>query len=93
VVRLSLSKTITHARIIVSDDGPGIRADDLPHIFERFYRSEKSRHRARNDSGFGLGLSIAYWIVRNHGGRIDVDSKEGAGTTFCVWLPLEGPKV
>jgi signal transduction histidine kinase len=93
VVRLSLSKTNTHARIIVSDDGPGIRAEDLPHIFERFYRSEKSRHRGRNDSGFGLGLSIAYWIVRNHGGRIDVDSKEGAGTTFCVWLPLEGPKV
>jgi signal transduction histidine kinase len=62
--------------------------EDLPHVFERFYRGEKSRTRSRDGKGFGLGLSIAYWIVRNHGGRIEVDSRQGQGTTFCVWLPL-----
>jgi two-component system sensor histidine kinase VicK len=60
----------------------------LPHVFERFYRGEKARTRSRDGKGFGLGLSIAYWIVRNHEGRIEVDSKTGQGTTFCVWLPL-----
>jgi signal transduction histidine kinase len=74
--------------LTVTDTGPGISAEDLPHIFERFYRSEKSRTRLRGGKGFGLGLSIAYWIVRNHGGRIEVNSAPGAGTTFCVWLPI-----
>lgn len=87
-VNLSLSKTDEQARLIVQDTGPGIPAEDLPHIFERFYRAEKARTRSREGSGFGLGLSIAYWIVRNHNGRIEVDSKEGQGTAFCVWLPL-----
>ncbi len=86
-VLLSLGKQNDQARLLVRDTGPGIPAQDLPHIFERFYRAEKSRTRS-SGGGFGLGLSIAYWIVRNHGGRIEVDSKEGAGTTFCVWLPL-----
>ena len=76
------------ARLIVSDTGPGIPAEEFPHIFERFYRGEKSRTRAKDGKGFGLGLSIAYWIVRNHQGKIDVESVEGQGTTFCVWLPL-----
>ncbi len=87
-VLLSLGKTQEQARLLVKDTGPGIPAQDLPHIFERFYRAEKSRTRSREGAGFGLGLSIAYWIVRNHNGRIEVDSKEGSGTTFCVWLPL-----
>lgn len=89
-VVLGLSKEAGQARLIVSDTGPGIPAEDLPHVFERFYRGEKSRTRSRDGKGFGLGLSIAYWIVRNHGGRIEVDSREGRGTTFCVWLPLAG---
>lgn len=77
------------ARVTISDTGPGISPADLPHIFERFYRAEKSRTRSRDGSkGFGLGLSIAYWIVNNHGGKIDVNSTVGEGTTFCVWLPL-----
>ena len=88
MVVVGLSKAQNQARLTVSDNGPGIPAEDLPHIFERFYRGEKSRPRARDGKGFGLGLSIAYWIVRNHNGRIEVDSKVGAGTTFCVWLPL-----
>jgi signal transduction histidine kinase len=88
-VGLILRKTSEQAQILISDSGPGIPAEDLPHIFERFYRGEKSRKRAAG-SGFGLGLSIAYWIVRNHGGTIEVTSKEGQGTTFCIWLPLAG---
>lgn len=87
-VALSLGKSSGQARLAVSDTGPGIPAADLPHIFERFYRAEKSRKRGRDGSGFGLGLSIAYWIVHHHGGRIEVDSREGQGTTFCMWLPL-----
>jgi signal transduction histidine kinase len=86
-VFLSLEKIGEQARVICRDTGPGIPAEDLPHIFERFYRAEKSRTRGRT-SGFGLGLSIANWIVERHGGRIEVDSQEGKGTTFAIWLPL-----
>lgn len=84
---LSLSKLGDQARIIVRDTGPGIPAQDLPHIFDRFYRAEKSRTRSMT-SGFGLGLSIAHWIVEHHGGQIKVESKEGKGTTFVIWLEL-----
>ena len=85
---VGLGKVSDRAQFTVTDNGPGISAEDLPHIFERFYRSEKSRTRQKDGKGFGLGLSIAYWIVRNHGARIEVNSTEGKGTTFCVWLPL-----
>jgi signal transduction histidine kinase len=86
-VFLSLEKMKDQSRIIVRDTGPGIPAEDLPHIFERFYRAEKSRTRGKS-TGFGLGLSIANWIVERHGGRIEVASQEGKGTTFAIWLPL-----
>jgi two-component system OmpR family sensor kinase len=86
-VILSLAKIGEQVRIIVHDTGPGIPEEDLPFIFERFYRAEKSRTRSKI-SGFGLGLSIAQWIVENHGGVIKVESKEGEGTTFAIWLPL-----
>lgn len=85
---LGLGKEGNQAKLTVSDTGLGIPAEDLPHVFERFYRGEKSRTRSRDGKGYGLGLSIAYWIVRNHGGRIEVNSREHQGTTFCVWLPL-----
>ncbi len=85
-VTLRLSQTEAEARVEIQDSGPGIPAEDLPHIFERFYRGEKSRKRGQN-SGFGLGLSIAYWIVRSHHGSIEVTSKEGQGTCFTVRLP------
>lgn len=85
---VGLGKVLDRAQLTVTDNGPGIPPEDLPHIFERFYRGEKSRTRQKEGKGFGLGLSIAYWIVRNHGGRIEVNTAVGKGTTFCVWLPL-----
>ncbi len=85
---IGLGKEGTRARLTVTDDGPGIPLEDQPHIFERFYRGEKSRTREKDGKGFGLGLSIAYWIVHNHDGVIEVQSTPGKGTTFCVWLPL-----
>jgi len=86
-VFLSLEKIGEQARIICRDTGPGIPAEDLPHIFDRFYRAEKSRTRGKA-TGFGLGLSIANWIVERHSGRIEVNSKEGQGTSFAIWLPV-----
>ncbi len=92
-VKVSLQKVATKARITFTDNGTGIPPQDLPHIFERFYRGERSRKRASGStggagSGFGLGLSIAYWIVHALNGDIEVHSQEGQGTTFFVWLPL-----
>jgi signal transduction histidine kinase len=86
-VTLSLARVGENARLVVRDTGQGIPAEDLPHIFERFYRAEKSRSRSRV-GGFGLGLSIANWIIDRHGGQIEVDSMEGKGTTFCIFLPI-----
>ena len=87
-VMVGLARIGDQARIIVRDTGPGIPSEDLPYIFERFYRAEKSRSRS-SSPGFGLGLSIAKWIVENHGGTINVESKEAKGATFAIWLPLE----
>ena len=87
-VVVGLGKDGHRARLSVSDNGPGIPEEDLPHIFERFYRGEKARTRQRDGKGFGLGLSIAYWIVRNHNGTIEASSHAGERTTFTIWLPL-----
>ncbi len=86
-VFLSLGKVGENARLIVRDTGQGIPPEDMPHIFERFYQTEKSRTRS-TATGFGLGLSIAYWIINHHGGRIEVDSSIGKGSTFCIYLPV-----
>ena len=74
-----------HIQIDVSDTGEGINPEDLPHVFERFYRGEKSRNR--DTGGSGLGLAIARGIVRAHSGEIRVESQPGAGTTFHISLP------
>lgn len=68
------------------DAGPGIPAADLPHLFERFYRGEKTRNRG--EGGTGLGLSIVQGLIRAQGGDVSISSVEGAGTTVTIWLPL-----
>jgi signal transduction histidine kinase len=70
--------------IAVSDTGAGIPKDDLPRLFDRFYRGDK----ARVGGGAGLGLSIVDEIVRAHGGRIEVESEPGQGSQFTVFLPV-----
>ncbi len=87
-VVVNLSKQEGQAYFSVKDTGAGIPVADQPHVFERFYRGDKSRSRGKDGAGFGLGLSIAYWIVRNHGGDIEVKSKLNRGSTFTVRLPL-----
>lgn len=88
-VTLGLTCVGDWARLTVSDTGPGIPQEELPHIFERFYRVDRSRRRS-GAGGAGLGLSIAYWITRSHDGRLEVASEVGKGTTFSVWLPQSG---
>jgi signal transduction histidine kinase len=73
-------------RVTVADTGPGIPPEDLPYIFERFWRGEKSRSRV--GGGTGLGLAIARQLVELHGGSIGVDSTPGAGSAFWFTLPL-----
>ncbi|MGE5333952.1 MAG: sensor histidine kinase, partial [Nitrososphaerota archaeon] len=104
-VRLALSpyagdNGIPWARLTVSDDGQGIAAEHLPHIFDRFYRAESSRtHSIAPDgaggaddpgerAGSGLGLAIARWIAQAHGGDLTIRSEVGAGTVCAVSLPL-----
>ena len=72
--------------VTVSDTGEGIRSQDIPHIFERFYRGDASRSRQRG-TGAGLGLAIARGIVQAHGGTIEVQSEPGKGTQFTFHLP------
>jgi signal transduction histidine kinase len=73
--------------VSVSDTGSGIPAEACPHIFERFYRYDKSRSRV--SGGTGLGLAIARQLVQVHGGRINVISQEGEGSCFTFYLPLK----
>ena len=72
----------------VTDTGSGIPAEDLPYVFERFYRADKAR--TRQGGGAGLGLAISKQLVEAHGGTIEVTSEVGQGTTFTMWLPVSG---
>lgn len=73
------------ATIAISDSGPGISSDDIPHVFGCYYRTQAARSR---EEGFGLGLYIAKALVEAHGGRIWVESEVGVGSTFLFTLPL-----
>jgi two-component system, OmpR family, sensor kinase len=86
-ITLSLTTDNQHAILAVADTGRGIPPEDVPHVFERFFR-RSAKTADRSATGSGLGLSIVKWIVDAHGGRIEVKSKIGAGTTFTVQLPL-----
>jgi len=83
-VRVSLDAAGGKCRLCVADTGVGIASNDLPHIFDRFFRGDKSR---ANTGGNGLGLSIVQSIVQAHGGRIEAESELGRGSRFTVTLP------
>ncbi|MFL6517099.1 MAG: sensor histidine kinase, partial [Bacillus sp. (in: firmicutes)] len=85
-VELSLLVEGQQLCIAVQDTGIGIKQEDYQRIFERFYRSDKSR--SRQIGGHGLGLSIAKWIVETHKGTIKVSSEIGKGSTFFIRIPL-----
>jgi signal transduction histidine kinase len=79
------------AWVRVIDNGPGIPPEDLPHLFERFYRSDKTRGRSGEQGdpgGSGLGLAIVRWVAVAHGGEVKVESVMGSGATFEATLPL-----
>jgi len=84
-VRVRLERTGDLAVLTVSDNGPGIAPEDLPHVFERFYRADRSRTGAGNA---GLGLAICQAIVEAHGGTLEAASEPGAGATFTLRLPV-----
>lgn len=85
-VRRTVRERNAEAVLEVADEGPGIPAEHLRRIFERFYRVDKAR--SREQGGVGLGLSIAQWAVRANGGSIEVESQLGEGSTFRIRLPL-----
>ncbi len=85
-VSVWVRRTSQGVEVTVNDTGEGIRTEDIPHVFERFYRGDASRSRTRG-SGAGLGLAIARGIVRAHGGDIKVDSQIGKGTQFTFTIP------
>jgi signal transduction histidine kinase len=89
-VHCSLTRSGKKAIIKVSDTGVGIPQEDLPHIFDRFYRVDKAR--SRETGGTGLGLSIVKQMILLHGGNITAASTEGKGSTFTIELPLSARK-
>jgi len=88
VVTITTTQESGRAIIRVADNGPGISAQMLPRLFERFYRGDSSRTKKRHSDGYGLGLAIAQSIIQTHHGQIDVASVTGKGTTFAISLPL-----
>lgn len=86
IIRISLTQEKNQVIVAISDSGPGIPKDELPYIFERFYRVEKSR--SRQFGGTGLGLSIVQHLVQLQGGNLEVESTLGEGTVFKVLFPI-----
>ena len=85
-ITLRAERDATGLAIAVHDDGPGIAAEHLPRIFERFYRADPSR--SREEGGTGLGLAIVRHLVEAHGGRVSAESERGRGTTVTCWFPM-----
>ncbi|GAB1576124.1 sensor histidine kinase [Bordetella petrii] len=90
-VEISVRRLDNEGELSIRDQGAGCAADDLPHIFTRFYRGAQARERWA--AGSGLGLSIARWIVDKHDGTVSFDSTEGQGSTFTIRLPLRNGHV
>ncbi len=86
VIEVRTRRNKEQVEFVVSDTGIGIPEEDLPYIFERFYRVDKAR--SRKEGGTGLGLSICKWIVEAHGGKISVASEIGVGSVFTISLPI-----
>jgi len=87
-IDVKLANDNKHAVIVITDEGIGIRAADLPHIFERFYRSKTAVAKEGEVSGYGLGLPLAKEIVDLHKGSFEIQSEENKGTTATIELPL-----
>jgi signal transduction histidine kinase len=87
-VHVSLTATAGQAELVVADTGPGIPAEELPHIFDRFFRGDRTRTCGMETRGNGLGLSICESVVRAHEGTITAESNPGQGSRFIVRLPL-----
>jgi signal transduction histidine kinase len=85
-IRFDLAASGAHAEAKVTDTGVGIASEELPHIFDRFWRADKVRSRSMG--GAGLGLSIGQWIVLRHHGTIVVHTAPGEGTQFVARIPL-----
>lgn len=88
VIAVQATADAQYLRVKVADNGPGISPEDMPYIFDQFYRAEKSRSRAYG--GAGLGLAICRKIIQNHGGEITAEHTPGGGATFCFTLPIVG---
>lgn len=89
-ITLSLYREDGWVRLVVEDTGIGIPKDALPYLFRRFYRVDRAR--SRELGGTGLGLAIVQWIAEAHGGYVEVESEEGKGSRFIVYLPVWQPK-